>query len=172
MNALTIIFYIMAVLMVVFSIMAVTSRKLLRAAIYLLFVLIGVAVFYLAVDYMFLAAVQVVVYMGGILVLIIFSILLTSHLGERLQVVKPTTMLFAAVLSLVSAGVVISVINGFTFITSTFEGDKLTVAHIGQQLLSYDQFGYVLPFEVISILLLAAMIAAIAIAKYKHQGKS
>ena len=52
-------FYILSAVILIFSILAVSSRKLLRAAIYLLFVLVGVAVFYLMVDYLFLAAVQV-----------------------------------------------------------------------------------------------------------------
>ena len=72
MNAISISFYFGSALVIIFAIMSVTSRRLLRSAIYLLFVLVGIAVFYIVLDYMFLAAVQVVVYMGGIIVLIIF----------------------------------------------------------------------------------------------------
>ncbi len=172
MSAFAITFYMGSALMLIFAIMSVTSRKLLRAAIYLLFVLIGVAVFYLVSDYMFLAAVQIVVYMGGIVVLIIFSILLTSHLGEKLQVVKPVTFVIAALVSLIGAGIALSVISAHTFNPVAADGPETTVAVIGTQLLSYGKYGYVLPFEVISILLLAAMVAAIAIAKREKKPES
>ena len=60
--------------MIVFAIKAVSSRKMLRAVIYLLFVLIGIAGIYFLVDYSFMAAVQLAVYAGGVIVLIIFSV--------------------------------------------------------------------------------------------------
>ena len=159
-------------LVLIFAIMSVTSRKLLRAAIFLLFVLIGVAIFFLVLDYMFLAAVQVVVYMGGILVLFIFSILLTSHLNEKLQVVKPVEIIIAALVSLIGASVVLSVITNHRFNPVVADSPEITVAEIGTQLLSYGKYGYVLPFEVISILLLAAMVAAIVIAKREKKPES
>ena len=59
--------------MIVFAIKAVSSRKMLRAVIYLLFVLIGIAGIYFLVDYAFMAAIQLAVYAGGVIVLIIFS---------------------------------------------------------------------------------------------------
>ena len=169
MNALTFTYYTGAILILVFAVMSVTSRKLLRSAIYLLFVLIGVATFYLIMDYMFLAAVQVVVYTGGILVLIIFSILLTSHINERLQTVSTLTWVAAALTSLIGAGVFISVIRGHAFGEFSGGGKETTMTDIGTKLLSYEKYGYVLPFEVISILLLAAMVAAIVIAKRTKQ---
>ncbi len=165
MSVFAISFYFVAAFMVVFAIMAVTSTKLLRSAIYLLVVLIGVALFYIVMDYMFLAAVQIVVYMGGILVLIIFSILLTSHINEKLQVVSPIAAVLSAMASIIGAGVFISVIYGHAFKIVPEAGEEITVKDIGNALLSYEKYGYVLPFEVISILLLAAMIAAIVIAK-------
>lgn len=169
MDALTITYYTGGLLMIVFAIMSVTSSKLLRSAIYLLFVLLGVAIFYLIMDYMFLAAVQVVVYTGGILVLIIFSILLTSHINERLEVVRTITWVSAALASVLGAGIIVSVIRGHAFNDTFVKGNETTVADIGTKLLSYEKYGYVLPFEVISILLLAAMVAAIVIAKRTKQ---
>ena len=165
MDILTLSYYAGAVMMIVFAIMSVTSRKLLRSAIYLLGVLLGVAVFYLIMDYMFLAAVQVVVYTGGILVLIIFSILLTSHINERLQTVSTITWVAAALAAFIGVGLVVSVIHGHTFNEVLSEAGGPDMLTIGTTLLSYDKYGYVLPFEVISILLLAAMVAAIVIAK-------
>lgn len=164
MSASMIIFYIGSAAVLVASIMAVTSGKLLRAAIYLLFVLVGIAIFYLSLDYMFLAAVQVVVYMGGILVLIIFSILLTSQLNERMEQPAMLVYVLAGLAVVIGAGVVGTVVYGTSWIAD-FQVTAPTVNDIGTTLLSTGSFGYVLPFEVISILLLAAMIGAIVIAK-------
>ena len=70
-----VIFYILALIMVVFAIASVTSRKILRAVVYLLFVLIGIAGFYFLIDYNYLAAIQLTVYAGGIIVLFIFYLM-------------------------------------------------------------------------------------------------
>lgn len=163
-----IIFYLSAFVVIVLSFLAVSSRRLLRAAVYLLFVLVAVAGLYVMLDFLFLAAVQVVVYAGGIVVLIIFSILLTSRLDEKL--IQPN--LPKRIISLIGAiggiAVTILVINQYNWKEGYSEGSDYTVATIGKALLSYEKYGYVLPFEVISILLLAAMVAAIVVAKRKE----
>ena len=79
-----IIFYLLATLCVVFALLSVTTRQIFRAAIYLLFTLIGIAGIYFWLQYEFIAAVQIIVYVGGIVVLIIFSIFLTQQTGEQL----------------------------------------------------------------------------------------
>ena len=158
-------FYMFAVTVLTFAVLAVTTRRILRAAVYLLFVLIATAVIYFIANFYFLAAVQILVYVGGIVVLIIFSILLTSHLDQRLE--KPSTLkvIFTTIAIIVGAIVTIYTISGYTFQANGKVPADTSVSTIGKQLLSYGDNGYVLPFEVISILLLAAMIAAIAIAK-------
>lgn len=78
-----ILYFVVAICIAVFSVMTVTSRKILRAATYLLFVLIGTAVFYFQLGYQFLGAVQIAVYAGGIMVLFVFSILLTGRPDEK-----------------------------------------------------------------------------------------
>ena len=78
-----IIYVILALALVVCSIMAVTTRKILRAATYLLFTLFAAAGIYFQLDYEFLGAVQIAVYAGGIVVLFVFSILLTSKPGDN-----------------------------------------------------------------------------------------
>ena len=77
-----ILYFVAAIAVIVFSVMTVTSRKILRAATYLLFVLLGTAVFYFQLGYEFLGAVQIAVYAGGIMVLFVFSILLTRRPDE------------------------------------------------------------------------------------------
>jgi NADH-quinone oxidoreductase subunit J len=80
-----IIFFVLAAAIVVFSILSITSRRILRAAIYLLFVLVAMAGLYYMMNFQFLAAVQFILYAGGIVVLIIFSILLTSQINSKLD---------------------------------------------------------------------------------------
>ena len=78
-------FFLFAAIIVLFSILTVTSRRILRAATYLLFVLISTSGLYFMLNYQFLAAIQLTLYAGGIVVLIIFSILLTSHINQKFE---------------------------------------------------------------------------------------
>jgi NADH-quinone oxidoreductase subunit J len=95
-----IIFFILAFVAVVSSIMAVTSQKIIRSAVFLLFVLLSTAGFYFLLDYHFLAITQIAVYAGGVMVLFIFSIVLTSHPGADVRFEKPGRMLVAALAAL------------------------------------------------------------------------
>lgn len=95
-----IIFFALATVIVFFSIMAVNTKLIIRAATYLLFVLLATAGLYLQMDYQFLAAVQVAVYAGGIMVLFIFSILLTNQPGIDVKFEKPGRMVLAGLASI------------------------------------------------------------------------
>lgn len=159
------IFYILAAVILIFSVLAVTSRKILRAAVYLLTVLVATAGFYFLIEYNFLAAVQLTVYSGGIVVLIVFAVLLTAHLDHKLDPIKLGRGVLSGILALIGAGVSIYAIQSFPFQRTTAIPIDHRIETIGRKLLSYGDYGYVLPFEVISVLLLAAMIAAIIIAK-------
>ena len=169
MEAPAIIFYTIAAIMIVFSLLAVTSRRILRAAVYLLFALGGTAALYFMVDYQFLAAVQLIVYAGGIVVLIIFSILLTTHINEKLERPAPLKIFITAIVVLGGAVLTIYTLTNHEFIKTPGLQTETTVNQIGVKMLSYGAGGYVLPFEVISILLLAAMVGAIVIAKRTPQ---
>ncbi|MGB7784833.1 MAG: NADH-quinone oxidoreductase subunit J [Salinimicrobium sp.] len=158
------IFYILAVIMVASAIASVTSRKMLRSVVYLLFSLVGVAGFYFLIDYNFLAAIQLTVYAGGIVVLIIFSVLLIHHIEMQLEDSKPKRKIFTAFVCLLGLSVFLATIYSHPFEVA---GKSLTTttAQIGTALLSLEKGGFILPFEVISVLLLAAMIGAIVIAR-------
>jgi NADH-quinone oxidoreductase subunit J len=158
------IFYILALIMIVFAIASVSSRKMLRSVIYLLFVLCGIAGIYFLIDYNFLAAIQLTVYAGGIVVLIIFSVLLVHHIELELEIAKLPKKLITGLVCLVGLGVFLFTIYSHDFVVVE-NNISTTTADIGRRLLSYDAGGFILPFEVISILLLAAMIGAIIIAK-------
>ncbi|MEQ8425158.1 MAG: NADH-quinone oxidoreductase subunit J [Cyclobacteriaceae bacterium] len=160
-----IIFYTIATIMIVFSLLAVTSRKILRAAVYLLFALAGTAGVYFMVNYLFLAAVQLIVYAGGIVVLIIFSILLTSHIEEKMQKPDMWKIILTSIVGLGGATLSIFIITNHAFTSQPPTDVEVNMTTIGEKLLGYGAGGYVLPFEVISILLLAAMVGAIVVAK-------
>lgn len=160
-----IMFILFSAMIIVFSILTVTSRKILRAAVYLLFVLVSTSGLYFMLNYQFLAAVQLTLYAGGIVVLIIFSILLTSHISQNFESSGWKKNIFSAIAALTGAILAIVTILEYGFTASTEAAQQVDMRLIGKSLLSVDYDGYVLPFEVISILLLAAMVAAIVIAK-------
>jgi NADH-quinone oxidoreductase subunit J len=162
-----VVFYIIALVMIVFAFMTVTSRKMLRSVIYLLFVLAGIAGIYFLVDYAFMAAVQLAVYAGGVVVLIIFSVLLVHHIELRLEVSKLSQRLVSGALSLFGLGVTLYAIYTYDFVPADNQ-QPVEIAVIGRGMLSYGDGGFILPFEVISILLVAVMIGAIVIAKGKR----
>ncbi len=159
-----IIFYIIAIIIIAFSFMAVNSNNLLRSAVYLFFVMLSIAGFYFLINYDFLAAVQLSVYAGGIVVLIVFAILLTHDIDKKMQSPKMSKKLLFGFMSL--TGAVLTIWTIFNTHFTVKEGiENVTVERIGTKLMRLTDGGYVLPFEVISILLLAAMIGAIIVAK-------
>ena len=163
MNGSTIIFYLLAALTLGCGILAVSTRQIFRAAIYLLFSLIGIAGIYFWMNYEFIAAVQVVVYVGGIVVLIIFSIFLTQQAGEKLPKQNLKRKIAAALAAICGFSLTIVQVWQYSFAMPVDTVIKPTVANIGNLLLSTTD-GYALPFEVISMLLLAAMVGCIVIA--------
>lgn len=164
MNGSTIIFYLLAALTIVCGILSVSTRQIFRAAIYLLFSLIGIAGIYFWLDYQFIAAVQVIVYVGGIVVLIIFSIFLTQQAGEKLPKQKIGRKIFSALAVFCGFALTMLQVYQHSFNESPEDPVPATVANIGSRMLSVKEGGYALPFEVVSILLLAALIGCIVIA--------
>ena len=160
-----IIFYLLAIMIMVFSILSVTTRRILRAAVYLLFVLLSTAALYLILNYTFLAVVQLTVYAGGIIVLIVFSILLTSHINDRLELGTLTRRITAGLISLVGFIMSFWVIATADLSPKGEVESPYDIHAIGISLMNYGDHGFVLAFELISVLLLAAMIGSIVIAK-------
>jgi NADH-quinone oxidoreductase subunit J len=164
MSAASIIFYIIAAFILGSGVLAVTTRKIFRASIWLLFSLIGIASLYFWMQLEFLAAVQIIVYVGGIVVLIIFSIFLTIKSGEEMPKPILTRSIFAVLAVLFGTGFVVRLISLYTFKPNSTTVFNLNVNQIGTQMLDTKNYGYLLPFELISMLLLAAMIGCIVIA--------
>ncbi len=164
MNGSTIIFYLLAALTLICGVLSVSTRQIFRAAIYLLFSLIGIAGIYFWLDYQFVAAVQIVVYVGGIVVLIIFSIFLTQQAGDKLPKQKIGRKIFSALAVFCGFALTMLQVYQHLFYSSPEEPVQATVANIGTRMLSIEDGGYALPFELVSILLLAALIGCIVIA--------
>lgn len=168
MNAEAIMFYAISAFILGTGLLAVTTRKIFRSAIWLLFSLIGIAALYIWMQMEFIAAVQIVVYVGGIVVLIIFSIFLTQRSGQKMPAPERKRNVFSILAALFGFAFSWNLIrNGFSsgdFPKGVVNSKPVQVADIGEQMLSLTDHGYVLPFEVVSILLLAAMIGCIVIA--------
>ncbi|MGN0219232.1 MAG: NADH-quinone oxidoreductase subunit J [Muribaculaceae bacterium] len=159
-------YVVVALAMIVFSVLAVTTRKILRAATYLLFTLFAAAAVYFMLDYEFLGAVQIAVYAGGIVVLFVFAILLTSKPGDNSE--KLTSK--SKVLGLIGS-IAMLVVSGYALITrcNLFEArpdmEAPTMDRIGETLMGTGAGQYLLPFEAVSVLLLACIIGGVVIAR-------
>ncbi len=162
----TIVFFALAAFIAVFSVLTVTTRRIVRAATFLLFVLLGTAGFYFLLGYTFLGAVQIMVYAGGIVVLYVFSILLTSGEGDRAQRLKRSRFWAGLGATLAGAVIVLFITLKHKFVAAaTVTPAELDFDLIGRQMLSSDKYGYLLPFEAVSVLLLACIVGGLLIAR-------
>ena len=137
-----IMFYLISAFILGTGLLAVTSRKIFRSAIWLLFSLIGIAALYFWMQVEFIAAVQIIVYVGGIVVLIIFSIFLTQKSGTEMEKPPVSRSIISALVVLFGLGLTTLLIfqNEFTPVSS--QPFQLTVSAIGLQMLSTTEHGY------------------------------
>jgi len=164
MSGSTIIFFMLAALTLGSAVMAVSTRQIFRAAIFLLFSLVGIAGLFFWMQYEFIAAVQIVVYVGGITVLIIFSIFLTQQAGDLLPKQLISRSIFSALAAFCGFALVMLQVFQHSFTGDRSAALEPTVANIGYKMLGVNDGGYALPFEVVSVLLLAALVGCIVIA--------
>ena len=162
----TVVFYFLAVFISVCSILTVTTRHMVRSATYLLFTLFGTAGIYFLLGYTFLGSVQIMVYAGGIVVLYVFSILLTSGEGDRTTKLKRSKLLAGLGATVGGAIIVVCITLKHKFLVTTdLVPLEINIKTIGHSMLSSDKFGYLLPFEAVSILLLACIVGGLVIAR-------
>ena len=161
-----ILFYILATIAVISAFLTVNTTKIYRAVLYLLFVLLSIAGIYFLMDYDFIGAVQLSVYAGGIMVLFIYTVILTEKPGEPVRKIAVFRRVIAAVTVLSLMVLALFAIWNYDFPIAG-SPHPITVEQVGKAMLNYGEGGFILPFEVISVLLLAVMIAAIVIAKSK-----
>jgi NADH-quinone oxidoreductase subunit J len=145
------------------AIMVVTRRHPMASALYLILTLFAVAALFVLRQAHFLAAIQVIVYAGAVVVLFIFVIMLINVPDNRLPVERTTVL---RVLGVIAAGLLIlesAVVARRFGMTKAPPADSGSVEAVGRALFT----DYLLAFEVTSVLLLAAVIGAIALAKKK-----
>lgn len=162
-----ILYTIVALAIIIFSILTVTTRKILRSATYLLFTLFAAAIVYFMMDYEFLGGVQIAVYAGGIVVLFVFAILLTTQPGknsEKLVSRRRGWGICAAVCTALVAGWAL-ISRCCSLLGAKPDMEFLDMHRLGQLMLSSGRDGYLLPFEAVSVLLLACIIGAVAVAR-------
>lgn len=175
MDSYNIMFVILAAMIIVSSFATVLAKSVLRAAAYLFFALLGVAGMYFLMGYTFLGSVQVMVYCGGIVVLYVFAILLTRGAKDKLSENTRHKLFASALLCLAGFGAFVYAILKANLLTELMqtpealgapsEGAVINMNDVGHYMLSTDMNGYLLPFEAVSILLLACIVAALVIAR-------
>jgi NADH-quinone oxidoreductase subunit J len=166
-NLTFIFFAILAILAVASAIVTVSGKNPLVSAISLVFHFFMLAGLYLTLNAQFVAIIQVLVYAGAIMVLVIFVIMLLNlgdeeALREKINIRKGIALLFACVLIVQFVSIFLLNKNGVTKLAENASYQS-TVQSIGQALFT----DYLLPFEAISILLLLAIVGAIVLAKRK-----
>ena len=162
MDLYTIIFYLFAVITLGAASVVVFSRNIVRSAFALLFAFFGVAGIYVLLLADFIAVTQLLVYVGGILVLILFGVMLTSRQVNVDAKTGTIQTLPAIIIIAALAGTLIGIFYSSNWNVSSelLQTDK-TTPQIGQLLLTQ----YLLPFEVASVVLLVALIGAALIAR-------
>ena len=156
-----IIFYLFAAVTLVSAFFVVTSRNIVHSAFYLLFTFFGVAGIYVMLGADFVAIVQLIVYVGGILILLIFGVMLTNKITEVDIKTGTLNTLPAAISVGLFTGIVGSVILNTEWRVVDSELPASTLSAIGSSLITE----YVVVFELLGILLLVALIGAASMAR-------
>ena len=157
-------FYTISAMLLVSGLLTVTTTKFFRAAVYLLATLFFTAGIYFMMAFNFIAIVQIIIYVGGIVVLILFSILLTHTPGAKIIKADWKQVLSGLLVSLLGFGLTTYLIVNNVFHAQNAGPENVQMKVIGNQLLNVNQSGYLLPFELITLLLVVAMIRSITIA--------
>jgi NADH-quinone oxidoreductase subunit J len=165
MTVMQIIFLVVAAVILGSALMVVTTRNLIHAALWLIVTLFGVAVLYAVLNAGFLAIVQVVIYIGAIAILFIFAVMLTrKEMRDRGPQLNNAWWLSALIAALTFAGLfwTLQGWSGFSKAAADIPSGFDAVGQLGNALVSPEAF--VLPFEVASVLLLAALVGAVYVA--------
>lgn len=161
MNIYDIIFYIFAAITILSALFVVTTRNIVHSAFYLLFTFFGVAGIYVLLGADFIAIAQIMVYVGGILILILFGVMLTNKITSVEIRTGTVQMLPAAIGVAIFMGAVISIMIMANWKSEPGMIPLTTTKDLGHLLIN----DYVLIFELLGILLLIALIGAASIAR-------
>lgn len=167
-------FYSLATTLLTFAVLTVTARNPVRSAVYLVSTLLAVAGLFFLLQAEFVGAAQILVYVGGIMVLFLFVILLVNverAEKERTSSRQWKTGLALGIVLVIELGYLLSrgsSIFGETPVRELIEGRSQNTESVGELL--YTQ--YLLPFEIASVLLLVAIVGAVVLAKKKMQNRA
>lgn len=161
------VFYILAVVTVGAALAVVSMRNIVHSAFYLVLTFTGVAGIYVLLAADFLAAVQIIVYVGAIAILIAFGVMLTRRGNIKESNLFNKQVIPAGLVTAIVLGVIVWIVTNTKWAISNAPAPVDTVGTIATLFLT----DYVVPFEVAAILLLVAMLGAIMIAKEVKDSK-
>ena len=156
-----VIFYIFAIITIFSAGVVVFSKNIIYSAFSLLFTFSGVAGLYVLLNADFIAITQLLIYVGGILILLIFGVMLTTNMTDVDLNTKPLKSLPAVVAAAIVAALLVSTMLSTNWKQNQTENTDTTINKIGELLLSQ----YILPFEIASIVLLVAIVGAAFLAR-------
>lgn len=155
-------FWLFAILTAATALFAAVARKIVHAAFSLMATFFGVAGIYAILGSDFLAVTQVLVYVGGIMILIVFGVLLTDRVPDEYRTAQPRRWLPAILTAGVTFAVLAAALKGTTWpVPAELAPPASTVETIGRSLLT----DYLIPFEFASILLLVVLVGAARLAR-------
>ena len=155
------IFYAVAGIIILFALLSVTLRNIFHSALALIAALLGVAAVYIYLDAEFLALLQVLIYVGAIMTLIIFGIMMTLKISDKSLRQHNRQKFLSFLISGAMAALLISIFVRSNFKKACAIQPQVSLQDIGRLLLTK----YALPFEIISVILLAALIGAVVISR-------
>lgn len=161
-------FYVVAFVILATAVCCVAVKNILQSAVFLIFSFVATAILYLLLHAEFIALAQVMVYVGGVVIFVVFTILLTSHLGEDTFSTKIPRIFAAFALSIAFVFVMVKCILPTPELASGIVNSPANYSSLEQfalRLLGYGENGFIIPFEVVSVLLLMTLICAITVAR-------
>ena len=154
-------FFVLAAIAIIGAFMAVTLRNLVRAALGLILSFMGVAGIYFVLEAEFVAVVQILIYIGAISVLILFAIMLTRGIMTSTASAENSQWVIATFVSVLVFAILLFVAINTHWPVSPAASVSDLIPKLGTELVTT----YLLPFEAVSLLLLAALVGAIVIAR-------
>jgi NADH-quinone oxidoreductase subunit J len=173
MSGLQIIIILVSIVTLISGFMVVIARKMMHAALWLVLTLFGVAILFATLQASFFAVIQVLVYIGAIAILIIFSIMLTQRVLEDQGEQLIRRWWLPALVAMLLFGLIataLSLWNGFNNDLVELNAGAENLTELGKALV--DPAGYTIPFEVASVLLLAALVGSIYVAVIRKEKSS
>ncbi|MCL5264798.1 MAG: NADH-quinone oxidoreductase subunit J [Chloroflexi bacterium] len=154
-------FFVLAAVLLISALAVVMLRNIVHSALFLALAFVSVAGFYILLNAEFLAAVQILIYAGAVMILLLFAIMLTQRANTPMSNVSNSQAGLAAIVAAAVFVVLAFVLSKTSWLTGAAAVTQPNTEVLGKALFDY----YVLPFEIASVLLLVAMIGAIVIAR-------